>query len=304
MLPPPVLDGVTLDAAEHLIATLHLGHNPGVTDLLLVSLSGTDRVGHYFGTRGPEMCDHLQRLDRRLGAFLNVIEATKLPVLIALSADHGAADFPERLHEEGYDASRFDGKAWLAEVNRHLAAAETAGIHLTSAIPEVLSRLMLVDAAGRPLTGAARAAAMPAALATVRAAPRVREAYSLDELASIAPQALHTSPPLLSVAQRLALSANPQHASDILVAFEPLQYSIDAAPGILLETHGSPYDYDRRVPMLFWWPGVEHSERLLPVATVDLAPTLAAVMNVPPPPGVNGHCLEIRAFARATCPGN
>ena len=55
--------------------------------------------------------------------------------------------------------------------------------------------------------------------------------------------------------------------------------------------HGSPWDYDRRVPILFWWPGVTAADRKEPIETVDIAPTLAAIAGVPAP-AVDGHCLD------------
>jgi hypothetical protein len=69
----------------------------GVTDLLAVSLSATDFVGHGYGTQGPEMCDHLFRLDAQIGSFLTFLDGLGLRVLVAMTGDHGGSDFVERL---------------------------------------------------------------------------------------------------------------------------------------------------------------------------------------------------------------
>jgi arylsulfatase A-like enzyme len=62
-------------------------------------------------------------------------------------------------------------------------------------------------------------------------------------------------------------------------------------PGDTVAGHGSPWDYDRRVPILFWWPGVSADDRKEPIETVDIAPTLAGIAHVPAPQ-VDGKCLE------------
>ena len=58
-------------------------------------------------------------------------------------------------------------------------------------------------------------------------------------------------------------------------------------------THGSPWDYDRRVPILFWRPGFRGAAVTAPADTVDIMPTLAALVGLPIAPGsVDGHCLQ------------
>jgi predicted AlkP superfamily pyrophosphatase or phosphodiesterase len=57
--------------------------------------------------------------------------------------------------------------------------------------------------------------------------------------------------------------------------------------------HGSPWNYDRRVPILFWWKGVSPQERALPIETVDIAPSLANVIGVKPPEDIDGKCLPL-----------
>jgi predicted AlkP superfamily pyrophosphatase or phosphodiesterase len=66
--------------------------------------------------------------------------------------------------------------------------------------------------------------------------------------------------------------------------------------------HGSPYDYDRRVPILFYGAGISAQERPLPIEVVDIAPTLAHVLGMTPPVPVDGRCLTIGNFASGPCP--
>jgi predicted AlkP superfamily pyrophosphatase or phosphodiesterase len=112
----PYTDRVTLEAAQALRERFKLGDGEA-TDVLTVSLSATDFIGHRYGARGPEMCDQMLRLDDRLGVFLDSLEKVKGQVLVVLSADHGGSDFPERLVQQGYDAGRTPSGPWLKALN-------------------------------------------------------------------------------------------------------------------------------------------------------------------------------------------
>ena len=68
-------------------------------------------------------------------------------------------------------------------------------------------------------------------------------------------------------------------------------------------THGSPWDHDRRVPMLFWRKGMKNFEQPNPVETVDIAPTLAALLRLDVKPGeMDGRCLDLDEGPGTTCP--
>ena len=69
-------------------------------------------------------------------------------------------------------------------------------------------------------------------------------------------------------------------------------------PGGLLAGHGTPWDYDRKVPIVFWWPGSVRQERTLAIETVDIAPTLARVVGATPTAPLDGRCLELGVGGR------
>ncbi len=109
----PFFDDATFDAAEALVRNEHLGQG-GTTDLLALGLSATNALEHAYGNSGPEMVDQIRRLDRRLGLFLDRLQAGGRSVMVVLSADHGGLDFAERLRDQGIPARRIDIAA-LAE---------------------------------------------------------------------------------------------------------------------------------------------------------------------------------------------
>src|SRR3954447_20958917 len=110
----PELDGDTLALAAGLIDEMQLGRRAD-PDIIAVSLSATDYVGHAYGTEGEEMCLQLLELDRELGDFLKLLDSRGMSYAVALTADHGGKDIPER--------DRLAGKSRAARANPNLAPA-------------------------------------------------------------------------------------------------------------------------------------------------------------------------------------
>lgn len=294
----PFFDQLTLDAARQLIQQQRLGQR-GVTDLLAIGLSATDYIGHRYGTQGPEMCDHLQRLDEMLGGFLSSLDRLGQPYVVALTADHGGSDFPERLAARGYDAGRIDPKGWLAPINA--AVKKELELDFEPLYGGDISQLYLLDADKRPLAEPMRGKAVESALRLLRQRPEVALATTLDEVLA-APDATGVPADELSLMQRLAQSSHRGRSGDLLLVLKPYLLPSTANPGRYLSGHGTPWNYDRRVPILFWWKGAPAQERFLPVETVDIGPTLAAIMGVRMPAAIDGRCLDLGIGACTIAP--
>ena len=84
-----------------------------------------------------------------------------------------------------------------------------------------------------------------------------------------------------SLAQRARASFNPARSGDLVVLLRPQVTPIATPAKGYVATHGSPWDYDRRVPLLFWQAGRPGFEQPQPVGTVDILPTLAALVGLP-----------------------
>lgn len=225
-------------------------------------------------------------------------------MLVALTADHGGGDIPERLTMRGYrDAGRIDGAALLADLNA--AARAATGIGWNPLRPAFFdpTQLVVVDTEGRPLADAALKDRIAAAAADrARTRPGILGAWTAAQLRARKPDP-HLSPDLLPVADRMALSYYPERSGDLLIATDPLKIAVPPLPGLFMMGHSGPSDFNRRVPILFWWPGIAHQERALPVRVVDLAPTLAGAMHITPTDPVDGECLELRD-AGTICPAS
>ena len=101
--------------------------------------------------------------------------------------------------------------------------------------------------------------------------------------------------------ERFRTSFDPKRSGDLVVALKPNVTPLQPGGGSLA-THGSPWNYDRRVPIVFYRPGMTGFEQPLPVETVDIAPSLAALIGLTIPAGdVDGRCLDIDAGAGDSC---
>ncbi len=295
----PVLAELTLEAATELLDAQGLGRR-GVTDLLGVSLSATDRIGHSYGTQGPEMCEQMFRLDAMLGVFLDRLSQVPGGVLVVLTADHGGSDFPERQHQRGFaDAIRPD-QTLLPRLN----AALRDRFDLTDdPLSFGGSGVMVVGAGNVELADRRRDQIAAAAVALLRAEPTVAEAWTLEDVLASPMPPVNQSPQELSLLQRQRLAAVAGRSPDILLTYQPNLAPLSARTEGRVSTHGTPWDYDRQVPIVFWTPGGRGQERFLPIRTIDIAPTLAHVIGVEPPATVEGRCLDLGLFGVDACPG-
>lgn len=285
----PELDGATLAMAAALVQQLQLGRGDP-TDLLAVSLAATDYVGHTYGTGGVEMCLQLMSLDADLNSFFNFLDSQMIDYAVVLTADHGAQDVPERRRAAGeVDA------AWLDEA----ATPEAVG-------SEVAKRLGIpgpIFAGEWYLTRAVPAARRNEVIALARqlllAHPQVHSVFSAAELAA---HPLPTGKPeSWSIIDRTRASFDAERTAELIVIYKPAVMPITVpAPG-RVTTHGSPWDYDRRVPMLFWWKGVPHEQRGETAMTVDILPTLAGLIGLGNLGEIDGHCLDITPGPATNC---
>jgi predicted AlkP superfamily pyrophosphatase or phosphodiesterase len=279
-----IFDSLAIDFADQTIDRLKLGHGPA-TDLLAVSLSSTDYIGHRYGNGGAEMCVQMAALDQTLGRFLAKLDGLGVPYIVALTADHGGIDAAERASEHGLDAHRVDPSAFVKRLNDALKAELKLDFEpVVGDDPQQLSINVGPDEA-------LRAKVRDASVAWLRRQPEVAAVFTADEIAAAVPPAGKPADQL-TVAERFHESYDKERSGDIQVQFtQDATLGMPRGPGDTVAGHGSPWDYDRRVPILFWWPGVTGEDRKEPIETVDIAPTLAAIAHVPAPE-VDGKCLQ------------
>lgn len=292
----PRLDRATLDLAVKLVDEQKLGRN-AVPDILSVSLSATDYVGHATGTEGAEMCIQLTQLDLALGDFFASLDKRGIDYAVVLTADHGGFDIPERLHEQGLEKTSRVGPEVSAE-----ALSATLGKRYGL---EPKSLILSDGPAGdywlrKDLDVGLKGKIIDDASAILMTSPFVEKVLSAAEIA--ATPMPHGSPETWTLAERARASYNPLHSGDFVVMLKRGVVAIPQARKGYVATHGSPWDYDRRVPILFWRKGMTGFEQPSPVETVDIAPSLAALIGLKTPQGAfDGRCLDLDGGTANTC---
>ena len=261
----PLADEELLASAGEVVRAEGMGQDD-IPDYLNLAIGSTDSVGHEYGPVSLEQLDTILRLDRALGAFLDDLDRTvgKGRYAIAISADHGAADPPENqcLHR------------------------------VTSAEIEALLDRVEVLAKGHEGDDASLQAEI---IAELQKAPFVGEVYTAQRLALAAPgdwkAALMKRSFLPGRIPNFPLWSNKPRE------FHPARYGIfvQFKQGMIFDyarsVHGSPYAYDRLVPVIFYGAGVPHREISRGARTVDVAPTLAELAGVSPPSNLDGRVL-------------
>ena len=289
----PEFDGAVLALSAALVQEMGLGRGPA-TDVLSIGLAATDYVGHAFGTGGMEMCLQLHALDRELGDFFSRLDASGIDYAVVMTSDHGGMDIPERLREQGVaGAARADPGLAPGEMGKILAPrfGRTESVLKGPGIGGDL----WVDA-GLPV--AQKAAVLAAAKQSYAAHRQVHAAFTRDEIMAVPIPS--GAPDKWTIIQRVRASFDPARSGDLYVVLKE-HVSPPPVPSTgYVATHGSPWDYDRRVPVVFWRKGAAPSPSDQPVETVDIMPTLAAMIGLPLQAGsFDGRCL---AAAGVTCP--
>jgi hypothetical protein len=290
----PDFDALILALASGLREEMRLGEGPAA-DLLAIGLSATDYIGHSYGTGGSEMCIQLLALDRALGDFFQGLDRQGVDYVVMLTADHGGLDLPERSSEQAGGGARVDPALGATRMG------EALGRRLGLAGPVLLGDGPFGDIwIDRGLPAPARRRVLAAALAAYRAHPQVAAVLTRAEIAATPVPA--GPPDAWSLAQRARASFDPLRSGDFYVMLKPRITPIADTGRGYVATHGSVWDYDRRVPILFWRRGMTPFEQPLAVETVDIMPSLAALIALPLAPGsVDGRCLDLIAGPETSC---
>ena len=279
----PAGDRLTAEFAKTLLTNEQLGQDE-VTDFLGVSFSSTDYVGHVFGPSSLEGEDNILQLDRTLADLLAFVDqyVGLERTLIVLSADHGGPEAPGYLNALGIPAGYVEPATWdtQASIDAIKQRFEIRGelIQQYSHPYIYLSREVMAREAIE------REAIERAVAAEVEKLPGVAIAVSSRALAS-------GDIPDMPLYRSVLENFNPVRSGDVFVVFEPNWFINDFDGLTVAATHGSPWRYDTFVPIVFAGAGIPAQHIYRRVRTVDVAPTLAALLSIKPPSASAGTLL-------------
>jgi predicted AlkP superfamily pyrophosphatase or phosphodiesterase len=264
------------ECALHALAAEKLGAGSKV-DLLAVSYSANDYVGHRAGPDSPEVRDMAIRVDKLLGELIRAAEAQAGAgrVLVVLTADHGVSPVPEENEKRRMPGGRTSVAQQRDAVEKALSARFGDGRWIADSSEGMFLNPDTVAAHKADLSEAERTAAE-----ALRAIPHVFRVYTRTQLLNgwIAND-------LVDV--RVRNGFNAARSPNLIVISDP--YWITGTSGA---THGSPFDYDSHVPMVFLGAQVRGGMYYQNVAPNDIAPTLAAMLEVETPSGSVGRVLD------------
>ena len=281
ILTSPYADLLVLDFAREAIRNEKLGLR-GVPDILCVSLSDCDYVGHAFGPNSHEIMDLLFRLDAGLGSFLSFVDSTvgKSNVLVVLSADHGVMPLPEFLvqyrHQESHRVLyQSQLKPQLDSIDRAIRTEWG----MNKSIFEERGFLNYREALGTGRDSLQFERRVGDALRKVGC---IADVYFRREL-------LNPDSPERPYMDEFRRSYFHGRGEDFQLRFREYYLIEESSTGT---THGSVYRYDTHVPIVFWGDGAKALHLNREVHTVDIAPTLARAFRINYPRTVDGVPLD------------
>jgi len=288
----PWMDDVTLQFALAGVNALHLGEGPE-TDVLAISLSTTDAIGHHYGPDSRELHDQILRLDRSLGVFLDSLfrMRNQKDVIIALTADHGLTPYPEvHGHDQNAGALRVDIKPVLQRLSNSLARAGVPGKGLSLVSGVYRGNGFSQDGGVLELDSTALAKAkvnrdslLRALRADFLSVKGVARADRISELAKA--DTVHDN-----IARRWLHMFGDEQKAAMVVTLAPYDYWASSTSA--LAQHGSPNDLDAHVPIIFYGDRIHPGRYPEFARVVDMAPTLASIVHVAPQEKLDGHVLQ------------
>jgi predicted AlkP superfamily pyrophosphatase or phosphodiesterase len=264
--------------AEQAITGERLGQR-GETDLLTISFSANDSVGHAVGPYAPEVKDMAIRTDQLMGKLFALLEQKvgMQNVVVVLSADHGVAATPkqnsalkipggyltggvERVVTSALN-ERFGNQNWLIPGGEAVLYFDRDAIKSAKATPDAVYETAREAIIGNPQLHVAR----------VYTRSQLENGEGVGDF----------------IAQAEVNGFFPRRSGDLQLVFDP-----GFIPGKSGTTHFSPYNYDRRVPVIFMGPGIKGGRYDQPIRPNDIAPTLANLLDIQTPSGSSGRVLS------------
>jgi arylsulfatase A-like enzyme len=277
----PMGDELTLSFLKALVRAEKPGQSDH-TDVLAISFSVTDYIGHAFGPNSLEAEDNLLRLDRTLQELFQFIdrEVGLEKTLVVLSSDHGISPAPEHMTALGVPAGRHHAARFMASVNAalRLKYETTQTLALAFQSPGIYLDEQAIESLGIELADAEKTAAEEIMKVT-----GFSQAVTKSDL-------LAGRLPGPAVSRRAANSFHPVRSGNVILVQEPFWY-LAAEPDGDTAMHGSPWSYDTHVPIMMAGPGIGRNRIDQRVAPRDVAPTISACLGIPPPSGATGRPL-------------
>jgi len=249
-------------------------------DLLSISFSSPDLIGHYYGPDSIEIEDSYIRLDTVISNLLGYINSRigLENTIVVLTGDHGVAPVPEYAKSKGFDSARMSGRELTDAVNKALSARFGDGKWVLSLVNDqiYLDRKLMAEKKADPAE--VERVAGEAALTISGVVTCYTRSQLVDGRVPVGP-----------ISRRVINGFNRQRSGDVWVITKPFYFFSE---GELPTTHGSPYNYDTHVPIVLFGANINPGRYNDACSPSDIAPTLAALLGIEPPSNRTGRVLS------------
>ena len=269
----PYGNSLTTDFAMAAIKAEHLGQDD-ITDVLTVSYSSTDYVGHNFGVNSKEIEDTYIRLDKDLERFFNYLDATigTGEYTIFLTADHGAIDVPSYLQSMNIPAGYLDNKATKTKFEKYVEAKfKNSELIENVSNNQIFLNRTTIDSLGLNINEVQES--MVNELIAYKNVNKVFSAFTMT-----------TTDFTTGIEALLQNGYNQKRSGDVILVPKSNYISYSKTGS----THGSGLNHDTHVPLLFFGKGIKHGETLNKTVIPDIAPTISALLGISFPNGSTG----------------
>jgi len=268
----------TLEMAKAAIIGEKMGAGAN-TDMVTISLSTPDYIGHAYGPNSIEEEDCFLRLDKDLGDFLDFLEQKtgKGNSLVFLTADHGVANMPAFLNEHKIPAGNFDSQKMEEELNAYLNKKYDNSNLVTGILNYQVYLNRNVIAAQKINKEAVYTEVIQYLLKNTS----IDRAFALDAISQT------TLQPWLK--ETLSNGYYPSRSGDIQIVLRPQWIDGFLKGG---STHGVWNPYDAHIPLIWYGWNIKQGKTYRETYMTDIAATIAAILNIQMPSGSVGHVIE------------
>jgi len=280
ILDTPFADRMVLQVAKSCVANENLGADDDV-DLLWIGCSAADYVGHDYGPFSQEVEDYYLRLDGYLGDFFDFLDSLRGAgsYVVALTSDHGVLPIPEYLEQQGIASGRLDPDSVKSDIRRIGAQIEKE-MNLTASPILAIDRGVILDDSVITASRADRRRVEINFAAELRKLPYIEDVYTPNDLTE--------EGPVREYQQQYRNSYYPGRSADLMIRYKKYLLLSGWPTGT---SHGSCYDYDTDVPLVFYGPGVRAGRSSQRVETVCVAPTVGELIGYPAHHEIDGKSL-------------
>jgi predicted AlkP superfamily pyrophosphatase or phosphodiesterase len=280
----PFLDQLIFRFARDLVINEQLGKD-NVADLLMISCSAGDYIGHRYGPSSHEIQDYYLRLDGYLNSFFVFLDSSVgvNQWVVALTSDHGVVPLPEELKRRGLAAGRINGQTLEGAIKR-IGARVAAEIKCSTNVVLTAGDGVILNYAEAKTTGHDEPWLRLTVGERIKRLSFVADAFTRDDLASGG----DNTHPFINLYRN---NYFPDRSPDIMLRYREYRIISDEPQGT---SHGTPYTYDRHVPLIFYGAGIKAGLDTLRAESVDVTPTLSELIGIAPPADIDGKSLLTR----------